>query len=248
MSPGVMRSANEVEQFGRTDRLPSLGFGGAASSNLYTAVTDSHAEHAISEALRQSIRYLDTASLYGYGLSEERLGTALARAGDREVTIWTKVGRRIVHADKSRGAEDGFAVNGARAVFGCSRQGSARVARVQPEAVATRVGRCDPRSRCRAGHAWRSAWRHIEAGRHCGRKGLLAAALKPRESDATRRRAFSISRMDVSHRRCPEIRRNVRCDSWPGLQSSLLSRVGDVWGKRAPFSWYGSPNRARKQT
>jgi D-threo-aldose 1-dehydrogenase len=106
MSPGVVRSANEAERFWRTDRLPPLGFGGAAIGNLYTAVTDSDAEHAICEALRQGIRYFDTAPLCGYGLSEERLGTAPARAGDPEVTISTKVGRRIVHAVLERDGTD----------------------------------------------------------------------------------------------------------------------------------------------
>lgn len=105
----------------RTDlKLPALGFGAAALGNLYTAVDEDTAHAAVAQALRLGIRYFDTAPYYGYGLSEQRLGEALA-AQPADLVISTKVGRLIEH--DAQGADDGFAVSGRRAVFDYSRDG-----------------------------------------------------------------------------------------------------------------------------
>src|SRR5258708_31116061 len=90
--------------------LGGIGFGGAAIGNLYTEVDDDVAEAAVRFAYEQRIRYFDTAPLYGYGLSEERLGKALAGLADGEVRISTKVGRRIRQAGGSQHAHDPRAV------------------------------------------------------------------------------------------------------------------------------------------
>ncbi len=71
-------------------RLPRLGFGGGAVGNLYAAMSDADARATIDAALAAGIGYFDTAPHYGFGLSETRLGQALA---DREAIISTKVGR-----------------------------------------------------------------------------------------------------------------------------------------------------------
>src|SRR5262249_45341319 len=55
-----------------------LGFGAAPIGNLYESVSDLQARNAVREALRAGIRYFDTAPHYGFGLSESRLGAALA--------------------------------------------------------------------------------------------------------------------------------------------------------------------------
>lgn len=72
--------------------LPRLGFGGAAVGNLYAPVTDAAARDVVEAALAAGLRYFDTAPHYGFGLSETRLGEALA---GRDVMISTKVGRRL---------------------------------------------------------------------------------------------------------------------------------------------------------
>src|SRR5260370_318838 len=60
---------------GRSDVwLPSLGFGAAAIGNLYSAVTAAAAMDAVTAALNSGVYYFDTAPLYGFGLSETRLG------------------------------------------------------------------------------------------------------------------------------------------------------------------------------
>jgi len=88
-------------------RLSTLGFGAAAIGNLYTAVDDEVAESAIFEAVRQGIRYFDTAPYYGYGLSERRLGRALAQLPREGVVISTKVGRLIVPEQSGQPPADG---------------------------------------------------------------------------------------------------------------------------------------------
>lgn len=105
--------------------LPTLGFGAAAIGNLYTAVTDDDAGAAVEEAYRRGVRLFDTAPFYGYGLSEQRLGYALASLHADDALISTKVGRLIVPA-AGKPSDDGFAVSGRRAIFDYSRTGVMR--------------------------------------------------------------------------------------------------------------------------
>ncbi|MDE2263888.1 MAG: aldo/keto reductase [Gammaproteobacteria bacterium] len=106
--------------------VPALGFGAAAIGNLFTAVTDEAAGAAVEEAYRLGIRLFDTAPHYGYGLSEQRLGHALASLHADDAVISTKVGRLIVPGAPGEPSDDGFAVSGRRAVFDYSRGGIMR--------------------------------------------------------------------------------------------------------------------------
>src|SRR5262245_11506529 len=72
-----------------------LGFGGAGIGNLYRELSDEDALGAVHASLASGVRYFDTAPFYGFGLSEIRLGAALAGATSLPV-ISTKVGRRLV--------------------------------------------------------------------------------------------------------------------------------------------------------
>jgi len=103
--------------------VPTLGFGAAAIGNLYSVVADEVAEAAVREAYRLGIRFFDTAPYYGYGLSEQRLGDALASIIADDVVISTKVGRLIVASMEDKSVTDGFAVSGRRAAFDYSRSG-----------------------------------------------------------------------------------------------------------------------------
>ena len=90
-----------------------LGFGAASIGNLYRIVADDQAAAAVDAAWRAGIRYFDTAPHYGLGLSERRLGRALAGYPREEYTISTKVGRIIVNDPAGQGRVDidnGFAV------------------------------------------------------------------------------------------------------------------------------------------
>ncbi len=98
MGDGVKRSETLA-------RLPRLGFGGAAVGNLYAPVSDIDAREVIDAALSTGIRYFDTAPHYGFGLSEARLGEALA---GRDVMISTKVGRRLEPIETTERERHGF--------------------------------------------------------------------------------------------------------------------------------------------
>ena len=76
--------------------ITELGFGAAQLGNLFRETTDDEAQAAVEAAWDAGIRYFDTAPHYGLGLSERRLGAALAARPRDEYVISTKVGRLIV--------------------------------------------------------------------------------------------------------------------------------------------------------
>lgn len=76
-------------------RITQVGFGGAPLGGLYAAVSDAQAWGALEAAWDAGIRYFDTAPLYGFGLSEQRLGRFLATKPRSDFTISTKVGRLL---------------------------------------------------------------------------------------------------------------------------------------------------------
>jgi D-threo-aldose 1-dehydrogenase len=107
--------------------LSALGFGAAPIGNLYTQVGEDDAQAALREAFERGVRYFDTAPFYGHGLSERRVGRALAGEPRGTFAISTKVGRRISQDERRQDAiNDGFAVTGSRATFDYSRVGVQR--------------------------------------------------------------------------------------------------------------------------
>lgn len=70
-----------------------LGLGGAPLGNLFRAVDDDRAAATVDAAWDAGVRLFDTAPHYGLGLSERRLGQALAGRPRPEFTVCTKVGR-----------------------------------------------------------------------------------------------------------------------------------------------------------
>ncbi len=100
-------AASEIEPgIDTLSRLPRLGFGGGGIGNLYAAVSDAKAHETVQAALDAGVRYFDTAPHYGFGLSETRLGQALA--GRTDVVISSKVGRLLVPTDPGPGERHGF--------------------------------------------------------------------------------------------------------------------------------------------
>ena len=91
-----MTAALAQRELGRTGlEVSVLGFGGAGIGNLYRPLDDEEALAAVRESFASGVRYFDTAPFYGFGLSELRVGAALAGAQPLPV-ISTKVGRRLV--------------------------------------------------------------------------------------------------------------------------------------------------------
>ncbi|MFF4750390.1 aldo/keto reductase [Streptomyces sp. NPDC002514] len=99
---------------GRTPvRVGELGFGAAPLGNLYSAVDDATADATIEAAWAAGVRHFDTAPHYGLGLSERRLGRALAGRPRDRFTLSTKVGRLLAtnpHPTGSDLAAGGFDV------------------------------------------------------------------------------------------------------------------------------------------
>jgi D-threo-aldose 1-dehydrogenase len=84
-------------------QLPHHGFGAAPIGGLFEAVSDEQARATVDAAWAHGVRLFDTAPHYGVGLSERRLGAALA---DREgYVLSTKVGRLLVPS--ASGGRDG---------------------------------------------------------------------------------------------------------------------------------------------
>src|SRR5690348_999013 len=108
-------------------RVSALGFGGAPIGNLYSEVSEAAAQAALQEAIERGVRYFDTAPFYGHGLSEQRIGRALAGRPRDSFVISTKVGRLIAF-DESRQQpmSDGFAVRGSCAHYDYSGEGVRR--------------------------------------------------------------------------------------------------------------------------
>lgn len=73
-----------------------IGFGTAPLGNMFRAIPDEEAAATVQAAWDQGIRYFDTAPFYGAGLSEERLGAALAGKDRDQYVLSTKVGRVIL--------------------------------------------------------------------------------------------------------------------------------------------------------
>lgn len=103
-----------ARRLGRTNvRVSPLGFGAAPIGNLYTPLDDDRARATVEAAWDAGVRYYDTAPHYGLGLSERRLGAALARRPRGEFTVSTKVGRLLEPHPAPTGSDlaaGGFAV------------------------------------------------------------------------------------------------------------------------------------------
>ncbi len=108
--------------------VSELSLGCAQLGNLYRAVSDEDARATVDAAWELGIRYYDTAPHYGLGLSERRLGAALAGRPRGEYVLSTKVGRLLEPVAHVAGLDDdGFAVPAThRRVFDFSREGIRR--------------------------------------------------------------------------------------------------------------------------
>lgn len=73
-----------------------FGFGASGLGTLSWDVPDDVADSILAEAWGEGFRYYDTSPLYGYGLSELRLGRFLRNKTRAEYLLSTKVGRYFV--------------------------------------------------------------------------------------------------------------------------------------------------------
>ena len=77
-------------------QLSSIGFGGATLADLNAKLDEIECYKTLEKAFSSGINYFDTAPLYGYGLSEHRLGNFLKTIDRKKFILSTKVGRYMV--------------------------------------------------------------------------------------------------------------------------------------------------------
>ncbi|MDQ0391405.1 aldo/keto reductase [Labrys monachus] len=77
-------------------KVTTMGLGGTGLGNMYRAVDPGDAIATVSAAYDRGIRYFDTAPVYGFGLSETRLGQAIKALPRKDIVISSKVGYDLV--------------------------------------------------------------------------------------------------------------------------------------------------------
>jgi D-threo-aldose 1-dehydrogenase len=77
-------------------KLTTIGLGGTGLGNMYRAVDPEAAIATVHAAYAKGIRYFDTAPVYGFGLSETRLGQAIRSLPRKDIVISSKVGYDLV--------------------------------------------------------------------------------------------------------------------------------------------------------
>jgi D-threo-aldose 1-dehydrogenase len=75
--------------------VTTLGLGGTSLGNMYQAVGDPEAGAVVAAAHAGGVRLFDTAPVYGFGLSESRIGAALGALPRNDCVVSTKVGYRL---------------------------------------------------------------------------------------------------------------------------------------------------------
>lgn len=96
-----------------------LGFGTAPLGNMFRNVPVEEVQPTVDAAWNNGVRYFDTAPFYGAGLSESRLGAALANRPRDEYVLSSKVGRIILDeledpASRELGEKSGLFEHGNR--------------------------------------------------------------------------------------------------------------------------------------
>ncbi|MCU1282115.1 MAG: D-threo-aldose 1-dehydrogenase [bacterium] len=84
-----------------------LGFGAAPLGNMFRNIPDEEAAATVDAAWQLGTRYFDTAPFYGAGLSEIRLGKALAKHKRDEYVLSSKIGRLILDEIETHGRDVG---------------------------------------------------------------------------------------------------------------------------------------------
>jgi D-threo-aldose 1-dehydrogenase len=85
-----------------------LGMGGAPLGDFYAQLHEDEALATVTAAYRHGIRLFDTAPLYGFGLSEHRMGHVLRRL-PRDFVLCDKVGRYLLPQPPDRPERGAFA-------------------------------------------------------------------------------------------------------------------------------------------
>lgn len=128
MHSNSIPSRSFVTRSGATLAFSEIGLGTAAIGNLYKAHSDQSARELFDTALDQGIRYVDTAPMYGLGLSERRVGESLRCVDRSRVLVSTKAGRllKAVSPELSSAGGKWFDVPSRKIVYDYSYDGFMR--------------------------------------------------------------------------------------------------------------------------
>ena len=77
-------------------KVTTIGLGGTGLGNMYQAVETETAIATVQAAYDGGVRYFDTAPVYGFGVSEIRLGQAIKSLPRKEIVISSKVGYELI--------------------------------------------------------------------------------------------------------------------------------------------------------
>lgn len=113
-------------RLGRSEvQISRISLGAAALGGLFTHVDPDEASAVVHRSIELGVTHIDTAPQYGHGVSEQRVGVAIATLPRRSFTLSTKVGRLIVARE---GADTGWFADAppSDAVFDFTASGVAR--------------------------------------------------------------------------------------------------------------------------
>ena len=73
---------NQIRHIGQDEtRLASVGIGAMSFSNFYGPCNDEQADSILTAAIDLGLNHIDTSNVYGMGVSEQRIGSFLAKQG-----------------------------------------------------------------------------------------------------------------------------------------------------------------------
>lgn len=103
----------ETRKLGRTPvELTQLGFGAARLGELFVRVSEEESHQTLQAVWEHGVRYIDTAPLYGLGLSEHRVGSFLFEKPRHEFVLSSKVGRVLRPPDDRANFKDPLFLGG----------------------------------------------------------------------------------------------------------------------------------------
>ena len=88
------RHSDLVKIKGTDIEITKLSLGSAPLSGLFRTVSDAESDELVQLTLDSGIRHIDSAPLYGYGMSEERVGR-IVKKSNKPYVLSTKVGRLL---------------------------------------------------------------------------------------------------------------------------------------------------------
>ncbi|MCB8882227.1 aldo/keto reductase [Acidisoma cellulosilytica] len=92
-----MTDAFATRRIGKTNlHVTELGIGGTPFGNMYRPMEPRDVTATVATAMDVGIRYFDTAPVYGFGLSETRLGEGIRDLPRQDIVVSSKVGYSLV--------------------------------------------------------------------------------------------------------------------------------------------------------